>query len=46
MVAKFLQRENLIPVEVVTSIVRNPSPSEQRKALLRLVSGVFKLTIL
>ena len=29
-----LQRENLIPVEVVTSIVRNPSPSEQRKALL------------
>ena len=33
-VAKSLQRENLIPVEVVTSIVRNPSPSEQIKALL------------
>ena len=33
-VAKSLQRENLIPVEVVTSIVRDPSPSEQRKALI------------
>ena len=33
-VAKLLQRENLIPAEVVTSIVRNPSSSEQRKALL------------
>ena len=33
-VAKLLQRENLIPAEVVTSIVRNPSPSEQMKALL------------
>ena len=33
-VAKLLQRENLIPAEVVTSIARNPSPSEQMKALL------------
>ena len=36
-VAKLLQRENLIPVEVVTSIVRNPSLSEQMKALLTSV---------
>ena len=36
-VAKLLQRENLIPAEVVTSIVRNPSPSEQMKALLTSV---------
>ena len=36
-VAKLLQRENLIPTEVVTSIARNPSPSEQRKALLTSV---------
>ena len=33
-VAKLLQRENVIPAEVVTSIARNPSPSEQMKALL------------
>ena len=33
-VAKSLQRENLISAEIVTSIVRNQSPSEQRKALI------------
>ena len=36
-VAKLLQRENLIPTEVVTSIVRNSSLSEQMKALLKSV---------
>ena len=36
-VAKLLQRENLIPAEVVTSIVRNPSLSKQMKALLTSV---------
>ena len=33
-VAKLLQRENVIPAEVVTSIARNPSHSEQMKTLL------------
>ena len=33
-VARLLQRENLIPEEVVTSIVRDPFLLEKRKSLL------------
>ena len=36
-VARLLQRENLIPKEVVTSIVRKLSLSRQRRALLKSV---------
>ena len=36
-VARLLQRENLIPEEVVTSIAKNPFLSEKTKALLTSV---------